>query len=178
MTNSILVSEFRWKNSNSNLTWASECHSFAAHCFDFGYFSGFLDILHANRSFQLEEMISKYIFCELWYTEWIEAPINWMPSLKCAINWNQYCVRFVCLTKKRKRNKLTTFGMPTWTSSCRISPSTKCERLVFMRKCWKTFVPVFMFIKNVTSAFCLSSYFDGSTSSFVAFFHSSFCGSL
>lgn len=57
-------------------------------------------------------------------------------------------------------------------------PSTRWDRFVFIKKCWKTLVPVFMFIRNVTSAFCLSSYFDGSASSFVTFFHSSFCGLL
>lgn len=84
---------------------------------------------------------------------------------------------FSVMTKK-KNDFLSTFRALSGSRRMKFLPSTKCDKFDLIRKCWKTFVPVFMFIKKVTRAFCLSSYFDGSGSSLVAFFHSSFWGSL
>lgn len=81
------------------LTCTAECDCFPAHRFNLWYFCCPFDILHAYWSLQLQEMIFQNGFGKFRYAEWIKAPVNWMPSLKCAVQRYQNCVGLVCMKK-------------------------------------------------------------------------------
>lgn len=87
---------------SNKLTWTFECDHFAAYRLHFWYFGSFFNILHANRCLQLQEVISQNVFSELAHTERIEAPIDWMPSLKCTVHGYQNGVSFFCVLEGKR----------------------------------------------------------------------------